>query len=211
MKNDIITLKYILAGDSSVGKSSILQYYVNNSFNEMQTTTIGVDFGIKRVVFNDNNYKIRIWDTAGQEKFKSIVQTYFRDVIGAILVFDITDRNSFDNIISWIQTIRANSKNQIAFMLVANKSDLDSYRTISTLDAELFAKNNNMLYFETSAKKTTNIDAMFKTLTTHIQTTIIDNDTYKSHNGYYINNINSDKDFVNLNNKIYMKSCCKLN
>jgi small GTP-binding protein len=212
MVQNLYTLKYILVGNSYVGKSSILTNYLHGNFNDLHSTTIGVDFGVKRIKLNNNNYKLRIWDTAGQEKFKSIVQTYYRDVIGAILVYDICDRSSFDNIMNWIKNIKCNTNNTMAFILVANKTDKATERVISTQDGEFFAEMNNMLYIETSAKMNTNINEIFDTLTVHVQDTIINNDIDKTNRGYNILDMNNDnpQQYIDLNksNNWKYNLCC---
>jgi small GTP-binding protein len=213
-------LKYILVGDTHIGKSSILNNYINNIVDDRHIATIGVDFGVKELKLNNNRYKLRIWDTAGQEKFKSIIETYFRNVIGIILVYDITDRSSFTNLQNWIDLIQCKSANQMGYILVANKSDKGSERVVSEEEGKTFALLHNMQYIEVSAIKNTNIDKIFEDLTTNIQTTIIDNDPDRQNKGYILsqNNIESDKTnasrFINLSSalpsKTKLKSCCNL-
>ena len=153
--------KYIIIGDSSVGKSNILLKYAHNQFKAEYQLTIGVEFGAKNIDINQKTYRIQIWDTAGQENFRSITRAYYKNSVCALVVYDVTNKDSFDNVKAWIDDCKSQSPKTILMVLVGNKTDLDSDRAVSTEEGEEFAKLNNMLFFETSAKNGNNIEDVF--------------------------------------------------
>lgn len=153
--------KYIIIGDSSVGKSNILLKYAHNQFKPEYQLTIGVEFGAKNIDINQKAYRIQIWDTAGQENFRSITRAYYKNSVCALVVYDVTNKNSFDSVKMWIDDCRSQSPKTILMVLVGNKIDLDSERAVSTEEGEEFAKANNMQFFETSAKNGTKIEDVF--------------------------------------------------
>jgi Ras-related protein Rab-2A len=168
-------LKYIVIGNSSVGKSNILLRYTHNQFNEEYQSTIGVEFGAKNINLNNKIYRIQIWDTAGQENFRSITRAYYKNSVCALVVYDITKRESFENVLSWIQDCRNQSPKTIIMVLVGNKNDLENLREVSYDEGEEFAKNNNMIFFETSAKTGLNITKIFEKTTQIISKNINEN------------------------------------
>ena len=168
-------LKYIVIGDSSVGKSNILLRYTHNQFNEEYQSTIGVEFGAKNINLNNKIYRIQIWDTAGQENLRSITRAYYKNSVCALVVYDITKRESFENVLSWIQDCRNQSPKTIIMVLVGNKNDLENLREVSYDEGEEFAKNNNMIFFETSAKTGLNITKIFEKTTQIISKNINEN------------------------------------
>ena len=146
-------LKILLLGDSGVGKSSILFRFAEDKFYEQQAATIGVDFKVKFMEVLDMKFKVAIWDTAGQERFRTLTSSYYKDAQGVCLIFDITRRETFDNLGRWMSELRVNSNNEdIILILVGNKIDLAERREVSKEEAERFATSNNMIYIETSAK-----------------------------------------------------------
>ena len=153
--------KLILIGDSGVGKSCILQRYMKNTFEESYKCTIGVDFLMKSIIINGQTVKLQLWDTAGQEKYKSMVSSYYRGANVALIVFDLTNRKSFDNLPLWIENFYKNGPEQKNIILIGNKNDLADQRQVSQEEAEAFSETNNMMYFETSAKEGNNIDYVF--------------------------------------------------
>ena len=155
-------LKYIVIGDSSVGKSNILLRYTHNQFNEEYQSTIGVEFGAKNIKINNKIYRIQIWDTAGQENFRSITRAYYKNSVCALVVYDRTKIESFENVQSWIQDCRNQTPKTIIMVLVGNKNDLENIRDVSYDEGEEFAKNNDMIFFETSAKTGKNVSAIFE-------------------------------------------------
>ena len=187
-------LKFIVIGDSSVGKSNILLRYVHNSFNPEFLTTIGVEFGAKNIEINKKIFKIQIWDTAGQENFRSITRAYYKNSVCALIVYDITNRSSFENIISWIEDCKGQSPKSIFIILVGNKNDLENERQVSYEEGLEFAKNNNIVFFETSAKTGKNISELFQTSAIEINKKI-EEDFYDLENescGIKIGNIDSN-------------------
>ena len=153
--------KYIIIGDSAVGKSNILLRYIHDNFNEEFQSTIGVEFGAKNIKLEDKVYRIQIWDTAGQETFRSITRAYYKNSVCAFVVYDITNRNSFQNVKSWIEDCRKQSPKTVFMVLIGNKVDLEGSRQVSYEEGSVFAEKNGMLFFETSAKTGKNIEEIF--------------------------------------------------
>ena len=153
--------KLILIGNSGVGKSSILNRYMNKAFEESYKCTIGVDFLMKSIEINGKTVKLQLWDTAGQEKYKSMVASYYRGANVALVVFDITNHESFDSLPLWIENYYKNGPDQKNIILIGNKKDMIEERQVTQEEAELFSQTNNMIYFETSAKDGDNIDYVF--------------------------------------------------
>ena len=153
--------KLILIGSSGVGKSCILQRYMKHTFEESYKCTIGVDFLMKSVIIKGQTVKLQLWDTAGQEKYKSMVSSYYRGANVALIVFDITNRQSFETLPLWIENFYKNGPEQKNIILIGNKKDLEEKRQVTQEEAESFSETNNMIYFETSAKDGDNIDYVF--------------------------------------------------
>ena len=156
--NKKITLKIIILGSSEVGKTSILKRYFNNQFIQNKISTIGVDFITKYFKFNNQIIKCNYIDTAGQEVFKAIAKNYLKGTDGAVLVYDITKKESFDLILEWIEDIRMNNKENIGKILFGNKSDLSENREVSLGEGEQLASNLGCSFFEGSAKTGENIN-----------------------------------------------------
>lgn len=123
--------------------------------------TIGVEFGSRTIKINDKNIKLQIWDTAGQESFKSITRSYYRGAAGALLVYDITRKETFNHLTRWLEEVRQNGNPDIMVMLIGNKADLDNRRQVSTEEGERFAKENGLIFMETSAKTAFNVEQAF--------------------------------------------------
>ena len=153
--------KLILIGNSGVGKSSIIQRFMKNTFEESYKCTIGVDFLMKTLKINGKTVKLQLWDTAGQEKYKSMVASYYRGANVALVVFDITNHTSFENLPLWIENYYKNGPEQKNIILIGNKKDMEESRKVTRQEAELFSETNNMMYFETSAKEGDNIEYVF--------------------------------------------------
>ena len=156
--------KMILIGDSGVGKTNILNRYVNDTFSEATKSTVGVELGTKVEEYNNTKIKIQIWDTAGQERYKSITKTYYKGAKGAFIVYDITKKDSFKNIDKWIQDLREFGEDDAAILIVGNKSDLEESREVTTDEVKKKAEVYKMAYCETSALKSKNINYAFQTL-----------------------------------------------
>ena len=158
MSNEFIT-KILTLGDTTVGKTSIILRFTKENYTQNRLATIGVDFKSKIMQIENNRVKVLIWDTAGQERFKNIASQYYNGGDGAILVFDITNKNSFERISYWLNELNQKKDlNEMALVLVGNKKDLNQNREISFEQADLFAKENNIKYFETSAEENIGID-----------------------------------------------------
>ena len=153
--------KLILIGNSGVGKSCILQRYMKHTFEERYKCTIGVDFLMKSIVINGQTVKLQLWDTAGQEKYKGMVSSYYRGANVALIVFDITSHTSFEALPVWIENYYKNGPEQKNIILIGNKKDLEESRQVTQEEAQTFSEANNMIYFETSAKEGDNIDYVF--------------------------------------------------
>jgi Ras-related protein Rab-2A len=154
-------LKFIIVGDTSVGKSNILSRFANNRFRKSHDMTIGVDFATKLISRNNVVYKLQFWDTAGQEAFRSITKTFYRGAIGCLIVYDVTNRKSFESLSFWIGDLKQYCDQNTVIILVGNKVDLESEREISTDEGKALAESNNLLFFETSAATGFNIRACF--------------------------------------------------
>lgn len=148
-----LLMKLIVVGDSGTGKSSLLHRFVEDTFSEDQTQTIGVEFGAKVVNILGQKIKLQIWDTAGQERYKSVTRSYYRGAMGCLIVYDITSRPSYEHISNWLADVRQLAGKDVVVMLIGNKSDLAhaDRRVVSHNEASLFAQENGLMHFETSA------------------------------------------------------------
>ena len=145
-----------------VGKTNIVSRYIKNEFNKDSMSTIGVEFGSKELVIEGHNVKVQIWDTAGQEKYKSITNAYYKGAKGAFVVYDITNKNSFDNADNWLNNLRASADKKCSIILIGNKRDLEDKREVSIEQGEEKAKNSEIAFMETSALSGDNIDKAFE-------------------------------------------------
>ncbi|XP_022728557.1 ras-related protein Rab11A-like isoform X2 [Durio zibethinus] len=150
--------KVVLIGDSAVGKSQILARYARNEFSLDSKATIGVEFQTRTLVIEHKSVKAQIWDTAGQE----------RGAVGAMLVYDITKRQTFDHIPRWLEELRGHADKNIVIILIGNKSDLENQREVPTEDAKEFAQKEGLFFLETSALEATNVETAFLTVLTEI-------------------------------------------
>jgi Ras-related protein Rab-5C len=157
-----IHFKCVLLGNSGVGKSCLTLRFVRDEYSEGQETTIGAAFLTKNVFLEDANVRIEIWDTAGQERYRSIAPMYYRQAQAGIIVFDITSRDSFDGSKSWVKELQRKGERDTVLALVGNKTDLKDKRKVDSDEAREFARENNMLYFETSAKEGTGVEKVFQ-------------------------------------------------
>ena len=155
-------LKFIIIGDSSVGKSNILSVYRDGTFNEKSNPSIGVEFIAKNIEIDDLVFRIQIWDTAGQESFLSMTKVYYKNSSAAFIVYDITEKETFDHVEFWLKELKKEAPDSILCILIGNKNDLNHKREVSYEQGSNFAKKNKMLFFETSAKNKNNIDIIFK-------------------------------------------------
>ncbi|CAG5097444.1 Oidioi.mRNA.OKI2018_I69.XSR.g15079.t2.cds [Oikopleura dioica] len=171
--------RIILVGDSTVGKSALLKRFTEGSFAETSDPTVGVDFFARVIEIEDSvpdfsRCRLQIWDTAGQERFRSIARSYYRNAVGALIVYDITSRKSFENASNWLKDAQLHAENGIAIALAGQKSDLDARREVSTEEAETWAHENNLPFLETSAKNDYNVERIFSKLAVDIYNRIND-------------------------------------
>lgn len=200
--------KILIVGDSATGKSSILLRFSDDTYDESYISTIGVDFKIRTMKQGDKIIKLQIWDTAGQERFRTITSSYYRGSHGIIIVFDISDLESFKNVKKWFQEIDRYSRKDVCRILVGNKCDLKNKREVDRERAETFATQNGMEYFETSAKDNININLIFEAIARNIK--------FGMYHNYpeAVANINALKDSILLHEeptwKQYLsdKKCC---
>ena len=161
--------KMVLVGNSSVGKTCLFLQYADNVFNESFMPTIGVDFRIKSMEIDSSYVKMQIWDTAGQERFKTITSSYYKGAHGLIVVFDLTDRQSFLDLENWLLEIEKHASDRVVKLLIGNKLDLEGARTVSYEEAVNFSKCNGMSYLETSAKNGKNVNEAFNLMARNIK------------------------------------------
>ncbi|BBG97686.1 RAB GTPase homolog A3 [Prunus dulcis] len=153
--------KVVVIGDSAVGKTQILSRFTKNEFCFDSKSTIGVEFQTRTVTVKGKLIKAQIWDTAGQERYRAVTSAYYRGALGAMLVYDITKRQTFDHVARWVEELRAHADNSIVIMLVGNKADLGEQRDVPTEDAVEFAEDQGLFFSETSAFSGENVDTAF--------------------------------------------------
>ncbi|PVG00577.1 GTPase [Serendipita vermifera] len=160
--------KVVLIGESGVGKSNLLTRFTRNEFTLDSKSTIGVEFATKSINVDDKVIKAQIWDTAGQERYRAITAAYYRGAVGALLVYDISKRDTFTKVARWLKELKDHADSNIAIILVGNKSDLANLRAVPTDEAKQFAAENGLSFIETSAMNGGNVDTAFKNILTDI-------------------------------------------
>ncbi|KAF7508085.1 Ras- protein Rab-11B [Endocarpon pusillum] len=160
--------KVVLIGDSGVGKSNLLSRFTRNEFNLDSKSTIGVEFATRSIQVDAKTIKAQIWDTAGQERYRAITSAYYRGAVGALLVYDISKHQTYDNVTRWLKELRDHADANIVIMLVGNKSDLRHLRAVPTEEAKQFASENNLSFIETSALDASNVELAFQNILTEI-------------------------------------------
>ena len=156
--------KIVLIGNTSVGKTNILSKYLTDQFDPDSKATVGVEFGTKNFKIENNIVKVQIWDTAGQERYRSITNAYYKGAKGSLLVYDITNKKSFDDLDKWILDLKTNGDDNLSLILLGNKSDLEDKRVISTEEGKNKAEFYKCSFFETSALNGNNIEKAFSEL-----------------------------------------------
>ncbi|KAJ1826903.1 GTPase Ryh1 [Coemansia sp. RSA 2599] len=160
--NPLGKYKLVFLGEQSVGKTSIITRFMYDTFDTTYQATIGIDFLSKTMYLEDRTVRLQLWDTAGQERFRSLIPSYIRDSSVALVIYDITNRESFSQTSKWIDDVRAERGNDVIIVLVGNKTDLNDSRQVSTEEGEKKARDLNVMFMETSAKAGHNVKALFK-------------------------------------------------
>ena len=160
--------KVVLVGDSGVGKSCLLSRFAWDQFSLDCKSTIGVEFATKSVKIEGQTVKAQLWDTAGQERYRAITTAYYREAVGAVIVYDITKEDTFKSVGKWVQDVRNNTNRDVCIMLVGNKCDLRKERSVTMEMGKLFARNNELSFIEASALDSTNVESAFTSILSEI-------------------------------------------
>jgi small GTP-binding protein len=163
-----LLLKLVLIGDSGVGKSNLLGQFIRHSFNSESKTTIGVEFATKMLTVNGKLVKAQIWDTAGQERYRAITASYYKGAVGAMILYDVTSSITFQSVPKWLEELRDHTDLEVIVMLIGNKMDCEQARSVSSDEATNFARQERLLFMETSAKEATNVEDAFDRLVSEI-------------------------------------------
>ncbi len=201
--------KIVIVGDSGVGKTNLITRYLKNDFKPETKATIGVEFSDKKYIYKNKNIKIQIWDTAGQERYRSLTSMYYKGAKGAIFVYDISSKISFENIDKWLIEMKKTADENIKIILIGNKCDLIEKREVKEDDGKIKAKDLNVPFMETSALNCINVEKAFNFLIEEIANLEInfeeDFDFEDFKDGKNVNNINlNDNEKKNQKNK----NCC---
>jgi len=156
--------KTVVIGDVGVGKTNLLSRFAKDEFSNSSKATVGCDYSTKQIQHDGQTIEAQVWDTAGQERYKAVTTAYYRGVMGALIVYDITKRESFENCEKWLRELRTHTDQTVVAMLVGNKCDLRHQQHVDVEDAKDFAEDNNLAFIETSARDSTNVDLAFETI-----------------------------------------------
>ncbi|KRX10672.1 P-loop containing nucleoside triphosphate hydrolase [Pseudocohnilembus persalinus] len=167
-------IKFLIIGDSNVGKTNCLLRFCGQQFTNNHLSTIGVDCQKKTVIVENTQFKLQIWDTAGQERFNIITQQYYKNAMGIVMAYSVTDKQSFQNIEKWMEQIKDGAPENVCIVLIGNKCDLYTERQVTLEQGQQLADFFKIPFFETSALENTNIDNTFLTLTKIVKKNIID-------------------------------------
>ncbi|XP_030471148.1 ras-related protein RABA5a-like [Syzygium oleosum] len=160
--------KVVLIGDSAVGKSNLLARFARDEFYPNSKSTIGVEFQTQKLNIDGKEIKAQIWDTAGQERFRAVTSAYYRGAVGALLVYDISRRQTFDSVGRWLNELHTHSDMNVITVLVGNKSDLKDAREVSAAEGKTLAEAQGLFFMETSALDSSNVAAAFQTMVKEI-------------------------------------------
>ena len=203
--------KIILIGDSGVGKTNILSRYTNNYFSDSSKSTVGVELGCKIEEVNGTKVKIQVWDTAGQERYKSITKTYYKGAKGALIVYDISRKESFLNVDKWIGDLKEFGEEDVCVIIVGNKCDLEDFRQVSTDEVSKKAEQYSVGFCETSALSAKNIDTAFQMLIKKVSEKIPNmNDKYGNKSSVVNTGVSLDTKIISENQRPMSnkKKCC---
>ncbi|EEB05417.1 GTPase Ypt2 [Schizosaccharomyces japonicus yFS275] len=167
-------IKLLLIGDSGVGKSCLLLRFSEDSFTPSFITTIGIDFKIRTIELDGKRIKLQIWDTAGQERFRTITTAYYRGAMGILLLYDVTDEKSFENIRTWFSNVEQHASENVFKILIGNKCDCEEQRQVTYEQGQALAEELGIKFLEASAKTNVNVDEAFFTLAREIKKQKID-------------------------------------
>ena len=191
--------KIIIIGDTSVGKTALLSKYLRNTFPSAPLPTVATEFATKIIQIKEGGFiKAQIWDTAGEEKYKSITYHHYKKSVGALILYDITKKSTFDNVQNWYDDLILKAEKGCIIALIGNKLDLleknENKREVTKEEAQTYAKNNNMLFYETSALNGNNINDIFEELMQAIYT--------EKRKIPYLNNIEENRNTINIRSQI---------
>ncbi|CAH9140671.1 unnamed protein product [Cuscuta epithymum] len=200
--------KIVVVGDSAVGKSNLLSRFARDEFDHHSKATIGVEFQTQVVMIDGKEVKAQVWDTAGQERFRAVTSAYYRGAVGALIVYDITRRTTFESIKRWLEELNTHCDTAVARMLVGNKCDLEDIRDVKVEEGEALAKEEGLFFIETSALNSTNVNTAFEIVIRKIHKNVsrklLNSDSYKAE--LSVNRVNllngTDTSKQNMNN------CC---
>ncbi|CAF0996274.1 unnamed protein product [Rotaria magnacalcarata] len=202
--NPLRKFKLVFLGEQSVGKTSLITRFMYDSFDNTYQATIGIDFLSKTMYLEDRTVRLQLWDTAGQERFRSLIPSYIRDSTVAVVVYDITNSNSFQQTSRWIEEVRAERGSDVIIMLVGNKTDLADKRQVSTADGEQKAKDFNVMFIETSAKAGYNVKQLFRRVAAALPGMDIPETTSEFRNNVILSHV-PPKDESNTDNQSYCR------
>nr|ABR17569.1 unknown [Picea sitchensis] len=175
--------KVVLIGDSAVGKSNLLSRYARNEFHMNSKATIGVEFQTQSMEFDGKEIKAQIWDTAGQERFRAVTSAYYRGAVGALVVYDISRRHTFESVGRWLDELKMHSDMNIVTMLVGNKCDLETLREVPIEESKALAEAEKLFFIETSALNATNVNDAFQIVIKEVYNNMsrkaLNSDSYK--------------------------------
>ncbi|KAJ1834825.1 GTP-binding protein [Coemansia sp. RSA 2706] len=174
-------MKLLLIGDSGVGKSCLLLRFSDDQFTPSFITTIGIDFKIRTIELDGKRIKLQIWDTAGQERFRTITTAYYRGAMGILLVYDVTDERSFNNIENWYMNVEQHASEGVNKILIGNKCDIEERRAVSKIMGQELADKFNIQFKETSAKSNINVEEAFLELASDIKKRLLDSAGQQEH------------------------------
>ncbi|MBA0784412.1 hypothetical protein Gotri_006904 [Gossypium trilobum] len=200
--------KIVLIGDSAVGKSNLLSRFSRNEFDNNSKATIGVEFQTQVVEIDGKEIKAQIWDTAGQERFRAVTSAYYRGAVGALIVYDITRRSSFDSIKRWLDELSTHCDTTVARMVVGNKCDLENVRDVSVEEGKSLVEEEDLFFMETSALESTNVQTAFEVVIRKIYNNVsrkaLNSEAYKAE--LSVNRVTLVKDGANTSKEGF--SCC---
>lgn len=182
-----ILIKLLLIGDSGVGKSCLLLRFCEDQFTPSFITTIGIDFKIRTIDLDGKRCKLQVWDTAGQERFKTITTAYYRGAMGILLVYDVCDAKSFENVRTWYANVQQHANEEVELILVGNKCDMSDKRVVTTEQGQELANELGIPFIETSAKTTTNVEDTFYSLARRVKATQFSDAKLKETNSGSVN------------------------